>query len=270
MILAAIVLARLGFGYQFQTVGSLGPTLIPLFAMDYTTFGKLIGAFMLVGTFAALPLGLAGGRFGDRVILAGGLALMVAGGDRERAGRWPGRHCRRAHGLRRRRGRHGGDPEPRCSPTGSTDAASCWRSAPRSAPIRWGSGWASSPSRRWPPRSAGRRHSWPADVIQAAALALFLASFRDAPPHGAVHARRAAGAAQRARVPADGDRGAGVGRLHRGLHRVPLLCAVADGRARAEHGADRRGDRHRLLGQPAADAVRRRAGQPRSARSACS
>ena len=79
VVLAAIVLARLGFGYQFQTVGSLGPTLIPLFGMDYTTFGKLIGAFALVGTFAALPLGLAGGRFGDRPILASGLSLMVAG-----------------------------------------------------------------------------------------------------------------------------------------------------------------------------------------------
>src|SRR5580658_1396139 len=78
-ILAAILLARVGLGYQFQTVGSLGPTLIPLFGMDYTSFGKLIGAFMLVGTFAALPLGLAGGRFGDRMILTGGLALMVAG-----------------------------------------------------------------------------------------------------------------------------------------------------------------------------------------------
>jgi predicted MFS family arabinose efflux permease len=78
-ILAAILLGRVGFGYQFQTVGSLGPTLIPLFGMDYTTFGKLIGAFMLVGTFVALPLGLAGGRFGDRLILTGGLALMVAG-----------------------------------------------------------------------------------------------------------------------------------------------------------------------------------------------
>jgi MFS family permease len=79
LILAAIALARLGFGYQFQTVGSLGPTLIPLFAMDYTTFGNLIGAFMLVGTFAALPMGLAGGWFGDRMILASGLALMAAG-----------------------------------------------------------------------------------------------------------------------------------------------------------------------------------------------
>ncbi len=79
VILAAIVLARLGWGYQFQTVGSLGPILIPLFHLNYTTFGKLIGAFLLVGTFAALPLGMAGGRFGDRLILAGGLALMVAG-----------------------------------------------------------------------------------------------------------------------------------------------------------------------------------------------
>jgi MFS family permease len=79
VILAAIVLARMGFGYQFQTVGSLGPMLIPLFGMDYTTFGKLIGAFALVGTFAALPLGLAGGRFGDRLILALGLSLMVIG-----------------------------------------------------------------------------------------------------------------------------------------------------------------------------------------------
>src|ERR1700677_3599970 len=78
-ILAAILLARVGLGYQFQTVGSLGPTLIPLFRMDYTSFGKLIGAYMLVGTFVALPLGLAGGRFGDRVILTGGLTLMVAG-----------------------------------------------------------------------------------------------------------------------------------------------------------------------------------------------
>src|SRR5580698_8444956 len=89
-ILAAISLARLGFGYQFQTVGSLGPTLIPLFGMDYTTFGKLIGAFMLVGTFAALPLGLAGGRFGERKILAGGLALMVVGAVVSALGGGPG------------------------------------------------------------------------------------------------------------------------------------------------------------------------------------
>ncbi len=79
LVFAAIIVARVGWGYQFQTVGSLGPLLIPLFRLDYTTFGKLIGAFLLVGTFAAIPLGLAGARFGDRLILAGGITLMIAG-----------------------------------------------------------------------------------------------------------------------------------------------------------------------------------------------
>ena len=39
----------------------------------------MIGAYMLPGAFAALPLGLAAGRFGDRVVLGSGLVLMVAG-----------------------------------------------------------------------------------------------------------------------------------------------------------------------------------------------
>lgn len=89
VVLAAIVLARLGWGYQFQTVGSLGPLLIPLFRLDYTTFGNLIGAFMLAGTFVALPLGVAGGRFGDRLVLACGLALMVVGAVVSAAGGGP-------------------------------------------------------------------------------------------------------------------------------------------------------------------------------------
>jgi MFS family permease len=90
LIFAAIIVARVGWGYQFQTVGSLGPLLIPLFHLDYTTFGKLIGAFLLVGTFAAIPLGLAGVRFGDRLILAGGIVLMIAGAVVSAIGRGPG------------------------------------------------------------------------------------------------------------------------------------------------------------------------------------
>jgi MFS family permease len=90
LVFAAIVVARVGWGYQFQTVGSLGPLLIPLFRLDYTTFGKLIGAFLLVGTFAAIPLGLAGARFGDRLILAGGIALMIAGAVVSAIGGGPG------------------------------------------------------------------------------------------------------------------------------------------------------------------------------------
>jgi MFS family permease len=79
IILAALALARIGFGYQFQTVATLGPELMPLFHLTYAAFGALIGAYMLLGAFAALPLGLLGRRFGDRLVLGGGLACMVLG-----------------------------------------------------------------------------------------------------------------------------------------------------------------------------------------------
>jgi MFS family permease len=79
LILGAVALARIGFGYQFQSVATLGPDLVPLFHLSYTALGSLIGSFMLLGMFAALPLGLLGRRFGDRPILASGLALMVVG-----------------------------------------------------------------------------------------------------------------------------------------------------------------------------------------------
>jgi MFS family permease len=79
LILAALALGRIGFGYQFQTVATLGPDLVRLFHLDYTTLGTLIGAFMLLGSFAAIPLGLLGRRFGDRLILGAGLGLMVVG-----------------------------------------------------------------------------------------------------------------------------------------------------------------------------------------------
>src|ERR1700722_5068373 len=79
LILAALALGRIGFGYQFQTVATLGPDLVRLFHLDYTTLGALIGAFMLLGSFAAIPLGLLGRRFGDRLVLGRGLGLMVLG-----------------------------------------------------------------------------------------------------------------------------------------------------------------------------------------------
>ena len=79
LILAALALARIGFGYQFQSVATMGPDLVPLFHLSYAALGSLIGAFMLLGMFAALPLGFLGGRYGDRPVLASGLALMIAG-----------------------------------------------------------------------------------------------------------------------------------------------------------------------------------------------
>ena len=79
-ILAALALGRIAFGYQFQTVASLGPDLVPRFGLTYAAFGTLIGTYSLLGVVVALPMGLLGRRFGDRLILGAGLALMVAGG----------------------------------------------------------------------------------------------------------------------------------------------------------------------------------------------
>jgi predicted MFS family arabinose efflux permease len=79
VILAALGLARIGFGYQFQSVAALGPHLVTKFHLSYTAFGSLIGAYMLMGMFVALPMGFLGRRFGDRPVLAAGLLLMVAG-----------------------------------------------------------------------------------------------------------------------------------------------------------------------------------------------
>ena len=71
-ILAAVALARIGFGYQYQTVASLGPDLMRLFQFDYTTLGTLIGAFLMPGGFVALPVGLLARKFGDRLAWVAG------------------------------------------------------------------------------------------------------------------------------------------------------------------------------------------------------
>jgi MFS family permease len=80
MMLAAIVLARVGFGFQFQQVATLGPVLMPRFHLDYATLGSLIGVYMLPGVFVALPAGMLGRRLGDGPVLGAGLVLMALGG----------------------------------------------------------------------------------------------------------------------------------------------------------------------------------------------
>ncbi len=79
IILASLALARIAFGYQFQTIATLATDLVSRFGLTYAQLGSLIGAYMLLGVFVALPLGLLGRRFGDRWILGTGLALMTAG-----------------------------------------------------------------------------------------------------------------------------------------------------------------------------------------------
>lgn len=77
--MAALALARVAFGFQFQSVASLGPELIERFRLDYAAMGTLIGLYMLPGIVVALPGGLLGRRYGERIVVGGGLALMALG-----------------------------------------------------------------------------------------------------------------------------------------------------------------------------------------------
>ncbi|MFL5256286.1 MAG: CynX/NimT family MFS transporter [Rhodopila sp.] len=79
IILAALALGRVAFGYQFQTVASLTTDLIGRYGLTYAQIGNLIGVYSVLGLFVAFPLGLLGRRFGDRLVMGAGLLLMTAG-----------------------------------------------------------------------------------------------------------------------------------------------------------------------------------------------
>lgn len=79
-ILLLLFFARVGLGLQFQTLGSVSNNLIEVFGLDYTEIGTLIGLFMLPGLFLAIPAGLFGRYFSDRVLGGGGLILLALGG----------------------------------------------------------------------------------------------------------------------------------------------------------------------------------------------
>ncbi len=75
-----LIIARLGLGFQFQTAGSTGESLLAEFQLDYTTLGTLIGLFMLTGLFTALPAGWIGRYWSDCTLASCGLLLLALGG----------------------------------------------------------------------------------------------------------------------------------------------------------------------------------------------
>ena len=75
----AMVLARIAFGYQIQTVASLGPDLRAAFGIEFATLGTLMGLMQLPGIVAAIPSGFLARRYGDRDVIAGGMVMMVIG-----------------------------------------------------------------------------------------------------------------------------------------------------------------------------------------------
>lgn len=79
-ILAALSFARVGMGFQFQTVAATAPLLSDRLGFDSAQIGWLIGLYLLPGVLVALPGGMLGARFGDKRVALAGLAMMILGG----------------------------------------------------------------------------------------------------------------------------------------------------------------------------------------------
>lgn len=79
-VLGLLFLARIGMGFQFQTVTSVGDNLVATLGLDYAGVGMLIGIFMAPGLFLALPAGIAGRFASDRAMTAAGLVALTIGG----------------------------------------------------------------------------------------------------------------------------------------------------------------------------------------------
>ena len=79
-ILGLLFLARVGLGFQFQTVASVGDDLIVAFGLDYVGIGMLIGLFMAPGLALAIPAGLWGRYVSDRIMVVIGLGALALGG----------------------------------------------------------------------------------------------------------------------------------------------------------------------------------------------
>ena len=79
-ILGLLFLARIGLGFQFQTVASVGEDLVVAFGLDYAGIGFLIGLFMAPGLFLAIPAGYWGRFVSDRIMVVIGLSALALGG----------------------------------------------------------------------------------------------------------------------------------------------------------------------------------------------
>jgi len=80
IVLAGLVVARVAFAYQFQSLAVIAPGLVRGFGLDALSVGTLVGLYMFPGLFLAIPGGVLSQRAGERRFLIGCLALIVAGG----------------------------------------------------------------------------------------------------------------------------------------------------------------------------------------------
>lgn len=78
-MLALLFLVRVAMAFQFQAVGALAPLYADAFRVGLADVGLLIGLYLSPGLVLAVPGGALGRRFGDKNVVAAGLAMMTIG-----------------------------------------------------------------------------------------------------------------------------------------------------------------------------------------------
>lgn len=79
-MLALLFAARVGLGFQFQTMGSVADPVAKHLNLSAADVGTLIGLLLLPGLVLAIPAGFAGRFASDRMLVALGLAGLALGG----------------------------------------------------------------------------------------------------------------------------------------------------------------------------------------------
>jgi MFS family permease len=79
-ILTLLFAVRLSMAFQFQSVAAISPVVMNQFGVDLADIGLLISLYLAPGLVMALPGGEIGRRYGDKLAVLFGLALMVGGG----------------------------------------------------------------------------------------------------------------------------------------------------------------------------------------------
>jgi MFS family permease len=79
-ILALLFAVRTAMAVQYQSVAAVAPMLVTDYGIGIADVGLLISLYLAPGIVLALPGGTIGARFGDKVSVLGGLALMSIGG----------------------------------------------------------------------------------------------------------------------------------------------------------------------------------------------
>jgi MFS family permease len=80
IVLLGLVLARIAFAYQLQSLAVVAPGFMGELGLDAISVGTLVGLYMFPGLLLAIPGGVLSQWLGERRFLIGCFVTMIAGG----------------------------------------------------------------------------------------------------------------------------------------------------------------------------------------------